>query len=121
MLGLGYVKAPPTTYVVQYVNGKPKRRGAGLNFAYLKLNSEIVRIPLASVDVPYAFNEVTADFQDVTVQGELTYRISEPDRVAELLDFSVDSGGKHRSEDPTKLSERLIRPAQALTRTFTQQ
>lgn len=121
MFGFGYVKAPPTTHVVHYVNGQPRRRGPGLSFAYWKLNSEVVRVPLTSVDVPYAFNEITADFQDVTVQGVLTYRIADPDRIAELLDFSVDHAGRYRSEDPTKIHEHLVRPAQALAKTFTQQ
>ncbi|MCB9862742.1 MAG: SPFH domain-containing protein, partial [Phycisphaerales bacterium] len=91
----------------------------GLSFFYWSLRSEIIRVPLTSTDVPYAFSEITADFQDVTVQGELTYRIVDPERVAGILDFSVDSRSRYRSDDPTKLSDRLIHPAQTLTRTFT--
>lgn len=118
MLGIGFAKAPPTTYVVHYVNGKPRRSGPGLSFAYLRYHSEIVRIPLTSVDVPYAFTEITADFQDVTVQGELMYRITDPDRVAKVFDFSVDAHSRYLSEDPSKLNDRLVHPAQALTRSF---
>jgi regulator of protease activity HflC (stomatin/prohibitin superfamily) len=121
MFGFGYIKASPTTYVIHYVNGNQQRSGAGLSFFYLAYRSQLVFVPLTSVDVPYAFTEMTADFQDVTVQGELTYRVHDPERVANVLDYSVDPRGRYRSDDPTKLSDRIIRPAQELTRAFTQE
>lgn len=121
MLGIRYVKVPPTVHVIQYVAGRVKRSGVGLSFFYYAPTSEIVQVPLTSVDVPFAFTEVTSDYQDVTVQGELTYRIGDPARAAKVLDFGVDAAGRYRSEDPTKLGDRLVRPAQALTRVFTQQ
>lgn len=121
MFGIRYLKAPPTTFVFHYVRGEVRRKGVGLNFFYFAPNSEILRIPMTSVDVPYIFNEVTADFQDAAIQGELTYRIVDPERVTKLLDFSVDGGGRYRSDDPTKLNERLVHPAQMLARSFTLQ
>ena len=57
-------------------------------------------IPLASRDVPFAFSEVTADFQPVTLQGQLTYRIADPQRMAGLLDFTVGANGQYLSDDP---------------------
>jgi hypothetical protein len=121
MFGIRYVKVPPTTHIIQFKGGKLVRQGAGLSFFYFAPSSVIVQVPLASTDVPFAFNEVTADFQDVTVQGELTYRIAKPAEISALLDFSVDNFGRHRSEDPTKLNDRLIHAAQILARSFTQQ
>jgi hypothetical protein len=121
MLGFRYLKAPPTVHVFQYVQGKVRRSGVGLSFFYFAPSAIIVKVPLTSVAVPFAFAETTGDFQDVTVQGELTYRIKDPQRVAAVLDFSVDAAGRYRTDDPTKLSERLIHPAQTLTRAFTQQ
>jgi hypothetical protein len=70
--------------------------------------------------VPFVFNEVTGDFQDAAIQGELTYRVSDPKRVASLLDFSVDAFGRYRGNDPEKLNDRLVHAAQILARSFTQ-
>ena len=75
MFGIRYVKVPPTTYIMQFRSGKIVRSGAGLSFFYFAPNSDLVKVPLATADVPFVFNEVTADFQDATIQGELTYRI----------------------------------------------
>jgi hypothetical protein len=114
MFGFGFLKAPPTTYVLHYKAGALKREGPGLSFFYYKPTSTVVLVPAASADVPFVFNDVTRDFQEVTVQGQITYRVVEPKKLAKLLDFSVDSAGKYRSEDPAKLESRLVNAAQML-------
>ncbi|HEY7117162.1 MAG TPA: SPFH domain-containing protein [Tepidisphaeraceae bacterium] len=114
MFGIRYLKAGPTTYVIQYKRGQPAREGAGLSFYYFAPRSVIVQVPLSSVDVPFVFNEVTADFQDVTIQGQLTYRVVDPRRLSQLMDFSVQPSGRYVSDDPKKLDERLVNVAQVL-------
>src|SRR5215471_9076710 len=113
---LAFSKNRPTTYVLHYRNGHVRREGAGLAFWYFKHSSTIVAVPLASRDVPFAFSEVTADFQPVTIQGQLTYRIADPRRLAALLDFSVGASGQFVSDDPEKVPDRLIQSAQILAR-----
>jgi len=94
--------------VIQFAHGKPVREGAGLSFYYFAPRAVIVQVPLSSVDVPFVFNEVSADFQDVTIQGQLTYRVADPKRLAQLLDFSIYPNGRYVSEDPKKLDDRLV-------------
>jgi regulator of protease activity HflC (stomatin/prohibitin superfamily) len=114
MFGIEYLKTTPTTYVLHFKAGKVKRGGPGLAFWYYGPTSTVVAVPLASSDVPFAFNAVTRDFQELTVQGQLTYRVVDPTRLAGLLDFSIDRRGKYRSDDPTKLEERLVNATQVL-------
>jgi hypothetical protein len=117
MLGVGFMKADPTTYVFHYVGGRVRREGAGLSFFYFTPSSTVVAVPVASRDVPFVFNETTADFQTVTIQGSISYRIVEPARLVSMLDFSVTPGGHYRSDDPEKLDERVAQAAQVLART----
>ena len=114
MFGIEFLKAAPTTYVLHFKSGKVKREGAGLSFFYYGPTSTVVNVPLGSADVPFVFNEVTRDFQAITLQGQLTYRIADPKKLAALLDFSVDAHGKPLSEDPGKLEERLVQAIQVL-------
>ena len=108
---LSFMKVPPTTYVLQYKHGKIRREGAGLSFFYWAPTSTIVAVPLASADVPFVFQETTADFQSVTIQGQLTYRVADPKRLASLLDFTIDKRNtsyfEDHSRDRQKLPERL--------------
>jgi regulator of protease activity HflC (stomatin/prohibitin superfamily) len=119
-----FMKAPPTTYVLEYKHGKIKREGAGLSFFYWAPTSTIVAVPLASADVPFVFTETTADFQAVTIQGQLVYRIADPRRLASLLDFTIDKGSAtyvdDHSLDRQKLPERLVHTLESLTRSVAQ-
>lgn len=116
MLGIQYIKVEPTEFVLQYRGGEVVREGAGLSFFYFAPSSSLVRVPVGSVDVPFIFEEVTADFQKVTVQGQLTYRIANPRALSELMNYTLAPNGKdYSSEDPTKLDQRLINHAQVLT------
>jgi regulator of protease activity HflC (stomatin/prohibitin superfamily) len=117
---LNFMKVPPTTYVLQFKRGKVKREGVGLSFIYSVPTSTIVTIPVASADMPFVFQGATADFQSVTLQGQLTYRVADPRRLATLLDFSVNTRRVYCSDDPRKLPERLIHTMQTLTRAVTQ-
>jgi regulator of protease activity HflC (stomatin/prohibitin superfamily) len=112
MFGVRYFKASPTTFVMQYVNGRVKREGVGLSFFYFAPSSTLVAAPVGSADAPFIFNETTADFQTITVQGHLTYRVADPMRLAALLDYSVRPDGAHESDDPDKLPLRVTHAAQ---------
>ena len=117
MFGIRYIKVEPTMFVLQYVNGAIRREGVGLSLFYYEPITSIITVPVISTDVPFIFNEVAADFQSVTVQGQLTYRIADPKRVSGLLDFSLDLRTRqYRSNDPDKLSQRIVNVAQVLTR-----
>lgn len=117
---IGYMKAAPTTYVIHHQNGQVRREGPGLSFFYFAPTSVISTVPLASRDVPFAFQETTADFQAVTVQGQLAFRVVRPLATAALLDFSVGVTGRYSSDDPDKLPDRLVQAAQTLTRAVVQ-
>jgi hypothetical protein len=46
---------------------------------------------------------LSADFQPVTLQGQMAYRIAQPEQAAALLDYSVDGDADaYRSEDPER-------------------
>lgn len=109
MLGFRFIKAQPTTYLLQFQKGKLVREGAGLAFFYYAPTTSLVAIPTASTEVPFIFEETTADFQKVTIQGQITYRVIEPKKLAALMNFTLTPGGqKYASDDPEKLPQRLI-------------
>ncbi|HEV8147426.1 MAG TPA: SPFH domain-containing protein [Bryobacteraceae bacterium] len=116
MFGICYRKANPTEYVLHFRNGRAVREGAGLSFFYFAPSSTLVSVPMASVNIPFVFTEPAADFQTVTVQGQLTYRIADPQRAAAMLDLTVDSRGRYQTDQYQKLPERLVYSLQTLIR-----
>lgn len=121
MLGFRYIKATPSSYVIQYRNGQAVREGAGLAFFYFAPSTSLVSVPMESTDVPFIFREVSSDFQDVTVQGQVTFRVAEPKTLAGLMNYTLKPNGiEYVSDDPTKLSARVVNLVQVQIRSLLQ-
>jgi len=114
---IGYFKGEPTEYLLVYSGGKLRRSGVGLAFYYWVPSTSIVSIPTGTIDVQFILNETTGNYQAVTVQGQLTFRITEPQAMASILNFSIDPRTRtHRSDDPEKLSQRIVNEVQSQVR-----
>jgi len=117
MFGLRFIKVQPTTYLLQYSGGKVVREGVGQSFFYYSPTTSLVAVPVASTDAPFIFQEATGDFQTITVQGQVTYRVSDPKRLAALLNYTLAPYGQgYASEDPDKLPQRIIHVINVLAR-----
>ncbi len=117
MFGFRFIKFQPSEYVLKYANGKIVKEGAGLSFYYFAPTTSIVVVPMGSVDAPFIFEEVTSDFQIVTVQGQITFRIVDQKKLAALLNYTLDMRGKgYASDDAQKLPQRVINIVKVLTK-----
>ncbi|MCX7710720.1 MAG: SPFH domain-containing protein [Clostridia bacterium] len=117
MFGFRFIKFQPSEYVLKYRNGKIVKEGAGISFYYYAPATSIVVVPLGSIDAPFIFEEVTSDFQTVTVQGQITFRIVDQKKIAGLLNYTLDMKGKgYASDDPQKLPQRVINTVRVLTK-----
>ncbi len=115
MLGIQYFKADPSTYVVKTRNGRIVKQGKGLSFFYLSATSSIAAIPVNAQEAPFIFGLQTSDFQEVRVQGQITFRIEDAEKTASMLNFVLKKDGQsYISDDPMKLSDRVIQSAQAI-------
>jgi hypothetical protein len=117
MFGIRFIKVQPSTHVLQYRGGKIVREGSGLSFFYYGPTTSLVAVPVGSNDAPFIFQETTADFQMVTMQGQVTYRVSDPKKLAALLNYTLTPWGQgYVSEDPEKLPQRIINVVNVLAR-----
>jgi len=118
MFGIKHIKFDSMTYVLHFQNGNIKKEGRGLSFFYFAPNSSISAIPMGSNDLPYIFTESTNDYQTVTIQGQISYKISNPKTLADVLDFTVDDNGQYKKNDLEKLNQRIINEAQTATSSY---
>ena len=115
MLGIRFYKADPSTYVIRTSNGTTTKKGKGLSFFYNAATTSIAAVPINAQEAPFIFGLQTADFQEVRVQGQITFRIEDAERIAGIQNFTVDKDGMtYVSEDPMKLGDRVIQAAQAI-------
>jgi len=115
MLGIKHIKFDSMTHVFHNKNGQIKRQGRGLSFFYFAPSSSIVAIPLGSNNLPFIFNESTQDYQTVSIQGQISYKISKPEVLANVLDFTIKDNGDYKVNDIEKLNQRIINAAQTAT------
>ncbi len=102
---LRHLRAEPTTWVLFYKNGKMKKSGRGLSFWFGPLGASVVEVPLDDRELPFLLAGRSADFQDVHVNGVVTFRVDEPELLASRLDFSIDTrSGRFNSEPLDKLA-----------------
>ena len=117
MFGVRFIKFQPSEYVLKYNKGRIVKEGAGISFNYFAPTTSIVVVPVGSVDAPFIFEEVTADFQMVTVQGQITFRVIDQKKIAGLLNYTLNMKGReYASEDPQKLPQRVINIVHVLTK-----
>jgi len=99
------------------MGGKIQREGTGLSCFYYAPTTTLVAVPVGTTDQPFIFEEVSSDFQELTIQGQVTYQITEPKNISALLDFSLNKAGDgYASDDPEKLPQRVINIVKVLTR-----
>ena len=114
MFGISYYKADSSTYVIQTTGGKVRRTGKGLGFFYHPAFTSVAAIPTNVQESPFIFSLPTSDFQTVKVQGQITWRVADPETTAEMLNFNLKKGTTaYVSEDPPKLSDRVVRTVQS--------
>jgi hypothetical protein len=106
-----FAKFAPNRYVFRYKGEKITEKGPGLSFFYFAPTTSLVAVPVSSEDAPFMLSETSADFQELTIQGQITYRVSDPAQAAKMLNYTIDierPGLGYQSDDPQKLPERLI-------------
>lgn len=97
---LRHLRAAPTAHVRALRRGKVVHDGAGLAFWFRPLTAAMSEVPLDDRELPLLFHARTADFQDVTVQASVTYRIVDPTLAAQRIDFAIDTETGHWRASP---------------------
>ncbi len=114
---LKYFKGQPTDYILRYAGGRVIGKGQGLAFYYFPYNTQVVAVPTQSLEAAFVFAELTRDYQEVTLQGQATYRVRDAEMAASLLNFRIDPKSlAYSSDDPEKLGRRVTNLVQVETR-----
>ncbi|MFZ2502616.1 MAG: SPFH domain-containing protein [Nocardioides sp.] len=85
-----HLRGTGTTHVEQIRNGKTVRAGVGASFWFRPLSAVLNEVPVDDRELPLMFHARTSDFQDVTVQATITFRVTNPTTAAGRIDFSID-------------------------------
>ena len=110
---VSHVRGQASSQLLYWKDGRLRRSGRGLAFYFRALSANLAEVPLDDRDLTFLFHGRTSDFQDVTVQGVVTYRVTAAEAVAERIDFSLDLHTGQYAKTPLELiADRLTQLAQ---------
>lgn len=104
--GLRHLRS--TDYVLHLRGGQVRHRGRGLSFWYSPLSAVLSEVPVSDTEITSAFHARTSDFQDVVVQGTITYRVVDPEVAADRIDYSIDPRTGDWVDDPRQQVQDLL-------------
>jgi regulator of protease activity HflC (stomatin/prohibitin superfamily) len=108
-----HLRGAPTSYIRHTHNGRVVHEGVAQSFWFHPLSAVLSEAPVDDRELPLIFHARTSDYQDVVVQATVTYRIAEPARAVERIDFGIDPrGGQWRSMPLEQLASLLTELAQ---------
>src|SRR5215467_8293595 len=103
-----HLRADASSHILNYRNARLVRSGRGLAFWFLPLSASLAEVPVDDREMTLLFHGRTADLQDVTAQGVVTYRVLDPEALASRVDFSIDARtGAHTKQPVDKIELRL--------------
>ena len=85
-----HLRSEPTYHVLRYRNGDLHGDGAGLAFWFRPIATAVAEVPIDDRELPFLFRVRSADFQELAVQGVITFRVGEPQALARRVDFTLD-------------------------------
>jgi regulator of protease activity HflC (stomatin/prohibitin superfamily) len=100
-----HLRSDASAHVLQWRRARLVREGRGLSFLFLPHAASVAEIPVDDREMPLVFHGRSLDFQDVVVQGVLTFRVADPRTLATRVDFTLDlESGAYRREPLEKLA-----------------
>lgn len=113
MFWMRHLRAEATSHVLHYRKGTLLRAGRGLAFWFHPMAAAVAEVPVDDRDLNYLFKGRTLDFQEVNVQGVITYRVVDAQRLAERVDFAIDlKKGTHQKQPLDQIAVLLTGIAQ---------
>ncbi len=90
---LRHLRGEPSVHVMRHTRGRLTKSGRGLSFWFTPMTTSVAELPMDDRDLPILFHGRTRDFQDVTVQGVVTWRVIAPEVLGQRIDFTIDLVG----------------------------
>ena len=90
LLFLRHLRGESSAHILHHSGGETLRSGRGLSFWFLPMSASISELPMDDRELTILFHGRSQDFQDISVQAVVSWRVAEPELTASRIDFSVD-------------------------------
>jgi len=109
------LRSDASVHIERYRSGRIVQSGRGLAFWFMPDGASIAEVPMDDRDLPFLFHSRSKDFQALTVQGLIVWRVIDPRKLAERVNFSIDlKHGLHLGQPVDQIATLLTGLSQQL-------
>ena len=95
-----HLRAEPNQHILHFKRGQLSLSGPGVAYWFNPLSAAIAMLPVEDCETTFLLKERSRDFQEVSVQCTLTYRITDPEKAARRVNFSIAQATGAWQEQP---------------------
>ncbi|MEK7415683.1 MAG: SPFH domain-containing protein [Planctomycetota bacterium] len=95
-----HLRAQPNQHILHFRGGRLVSQGPGLAYWFNPLSAAVAQLPVEDCETTFALKERSSDFQEVTVQVVLTYRVTDAVKAAGRVNFGIDLNSGAWTEQP---------------------
>lgn len=115
VLFLRHLRSEPSGHVIRYRGGRVATSERGAAFWFMPLSTSVSVVPCDDREVVFMFHGRSSDYQDVTAQGTIAWRVTTPETLADRVDFSIDTDqGVWRKSPLEQIAQLMTSLAQQL-------
>jgi hypothetical protein len=103
------LRADTSSHIQQFRKGRQIRSGRGLAFWFMPDGASISEVQMDDRELPFLLKGQSSDYQDLTVQGIIIWRVARPEILSERIDFTIDlANGQHRGQPIDQVNNVLV-------------
>ena len=115
---IGHLRAEPNEHILHFRKGRLARSGPGLSYWFTRLSASVAQVPVEDQETTFVLKERSSDFQEVSAQMTVVYRVAEPEKAVSRVNFTVDIAAGRWVEQPLErlagiIGKRAQRPARS--------
>lgn len=103
-----HLRSDANAHIMRFRRGAMVRSGRGQAFWFAPHHTSVAEVPTDDRDMVLFFKGRSRDFQAVTVQGNLTWRVADPAVLGTRVDFSIDLATGRHTAKPVEQIEALL-------------
>lgn len=102
-------RSEASNHVIRYRGGRRIGSGPGLAFWFLPELASIIELPMDDRQTTLFVKGRSQDFQDLALQGAVIWRIADPEKLANRVDFTLNlTTGLHNADPLARIESRLV-------------
>ncbi|PHP66408.1 band 7 protein [Zhengella mangrovi] len=114
-----HLRAETSSHIRLFRNGRETRAGRGLSVWFSPVGASISEIPMDDRELTFMVSNQSADYQDVSVQGTILWRVADAGCLSERVDFTIDlKTGQHAAKPQDHIHSVLTGLAREFSDTY---